>query len=63
MFMRQNCDGSIALPGSWIVDIAEEPIDGVRVSAQRLFQAVSAQPIDPVRHFGCMLRPAVAMKA
>jgi hypothetical protein len=61
--MRQNCDGSIALPASWIVDATEEPIDGVWVSAQRQFQAVSAQPIDPVRHFDCTLRPAVAMKA
>lgn len=24
---------------------------------------VSAKPIDPIRHFGCTLRPAVAMKA
>jgi hypothetical protein len=55
LFVRQNCDGSIALPASWIVDATEEPIDGVWVSAQRQFQAVSAQPIDPVPHFGCTL--------
>jgi hypothetical protein len=63
LFVRQDCDGSIALPASWIVDAAAEPIVGVRVSAQRQFQTVSAQPIDPIRHFGCTLRPAVAMKA
>jgi hypothetical protein len=61
--MRQNCDGSIALPASWIVDVTEKPIDGVWVSVQRQVQAVSTQSINPVRYFGCTLRPAVAMEA
>jgi hypothetical protein len=61
--MCQDCDGSIALPASRIVDTAEEPIVSVRIPAQRPFQAVSAQLINPIRHFCCTLRPAVSMKA
>jgi hypothetical protein len=61
--MSQDRDGSIALPASWVVNTAEKPINGVWGPTQVQSQVVPTKPIDPVRHFGCTLRPAVTMKA
>ena len=61
--MSKDSNGSIALPASFIVNAAEKPINDVWIPARGQPEAVSAKPIDPIRHFGCTLRPAVAMKA
>ena len=60
--MKKDHDRSITLPASFIVNAPEKPVDDVRIPTHGQLGVVSAKSTNPVRHFGCTLGPAVAMK-